>query len=123
MLSAMTDAKTYGGSCQCGKVRFETTTDLSRVISCNCSICGKHGLLLNFVSEDKFKLLSGDAALTKHLFNKMKIEHHFCATCGVETFGTGNGKEGKRMYAVNVRCLDDLDLSTLTLTPFDGKSL
>jgi hypothetical protein len=26
-------------------------------------------------------------------------------------------------FGINVRCLDDVEIETLTLTPFDGKSL
>ena len=33
------DTHTYGGSCHCGRVRFEVTTNLSRASQCNCSIC------------------------------------------------------------------------------------
>ena len=31
--------------------------------------------------------------------------------------------DGTEMVAVNVRCLDDVDLGQLTPTPFDGKNL
>jgi hypothetical protein len=31
-------------------------------------------------------------------------------------------RDGSNMVAVNVRCLDDVDIETLTPTPFDGKS-
>ncbi|MEA2966592.1 MAG: hypothetical protein QOI46_6690, partial [Alphaproteobacteria bacterium] len=30
---------------------------------------------------------------------------------------------GDEMVAVNVRCLDDVDISALAPTPFDGRSL
>ena len=44
--------RTYTGGCHCGQVRYEVTTDLAAVVSCNCSICTKRGLLLNFVSPE-----------------------------------------------------------------------
>ena len=31
--------------------------------------------------------------------------------------------EGAEMVAVNVRCLDDVDIASLKLVPFDGRSL
>ena len=34
-----------------------------------------------------------------------------------------NPKTGAKMAAVNVRCLPDVDLSTLKVAPFDGASL
>jgi hypothetical protein len=53
-----------------------------------------------------------------------KIVHHlFCHTCGVGSFAKGRAPDGTEMVAVNVRCLDDVDLGQLTPTPFDGKNL
>jgi hypothetical protein len=118
----MPDPKTYSGSCHCGKVRFETTTDLSQAISCNCSICSRVGYLLSFVPEEQFKLLSGEDNLTDYQFGKRTIHHLFCSTCGVHPFGRGNSKEGKSMYAVNVRCLEGVELDALNVTRVDGKS-
>ena len=37
----MTETKTYSGGCHCGRVRYKAEVDLSRVMSCNCSICRK----------------------------------------------------------------------------------
>ena len=55
-------------------------------------------------------------------FNKHVIKHHFCPTCGCSPFGMGEQK-GVLMAAVNVRCLDGVDISALGPKPFDGKSL
>jgi hypothetical protein len=41
----------------------------------------------------------------------------------VGAFSRGVTPKGNEMVAVNVRCLDDVDLSGLTPTPFDGRSL
>jgi hypothetical protein len=120
----MAEAKKYTGGCHCGQARFEVTADLSTVISCNCSICSKRGLLLTFVPPEQFKLVAGDEkALTDYQFNKKVIHHLFCPACGVESFGTGTGPDGQTMYAINVRCLDGVDLGALKLTPFDGRSM
>jgi len=118
----MPEMKTYSGRCHCGTVRYEATTDLAQVLSCNCSICTKRGLLPTFVLPQQFKLLSGEDALTDYQFATKNIHHLFCANCGVESFARGTGPDGAEMIAVNVRCLDDVDLAGLTLTPFDGKS-
>ena len=59
----MPELQTHQGACHCGAVRYTAETDLAQVIQCNCSICSKHGLLISFVPEDKFTLLSGDGNL------------------------------------------------------------
>jgi len=118
----MPEEKTYSGGCHCGTVRYEVTTDLNPVLSCNCSICMKHGLLPTFVPPQRFKLLSGGDALGDYQFASMKIHHLFCRSCGIESFARGTGPDGTEMIAVNVRCLDGVDIAALTLTPFDGKS-
>ena len=119
----MAEPRTYTGGCHCGAVRFEVTAALDPVISCNCSICQKRGLLLIFAPPDRFKLLSGADRLADYQFNKRVIHHLFCPDCGVEAFARGVGPDGKEMIALNVRCLDGVDPDSLTLTPFDGRSL
>lgn len=118
----MADMKKHSGGCHCGRVRYEVETDLASVISCNCSICSKKGLILTFVPKERFSLVSGEGDLADYRFNKHVIHHLSCATCGVESFARGTAPDGAEMVAINVRCLDDLDLSALTPTPFDGRS-
>ncbi len=115
--------KTYTGGCHCGKVSFEVETDIDKVISCNCSICAKRGLLLTFVPKSQFTLRLGEGELVDYRFNTMNIRHQFCKQCGVEAFGMGKSPNGAETVAINVRCLDGIDLTTITPTPFDGKSL
>jgi len=114
--------ETYQGGCHCGAVRYETQADLSSVLLCNCSHCEKKGLLLAFIPTEQFKLISGEDNLTDYQFNKKIIHHLFCKTCGVQSFARGTGKEGAPTIALNVRCLDGIDISSLNLKPFDGKS-
>jgi hypothetical protein len=119
----MTETKTYTGSCHCGQVAYEADTDLGMVVSCNCSICRKRGALLTFVPEDNFRLKSGGEALTDYLFNKKVVHHMFCPTCGVGAFARGIRPDGAKMIALNVRCLDGVDLDALKVRKFDGASL
>jgi hypothetical protein len=118
----MATAKTYSGSCHCGDVRYRVTADLAVVISCNCSICTKSGALWAFVPSESFTLEAGGDNLVDYRFNKHVINHLHCARCGVESFARGKGPEGKETVAINVRCLDGIDLASVKLTPFDGRS-
>ena len=117
----MPENKTYKGSCHCGNVRYEVTTDLAKVISCNCSLCSRAGYLLSFVPASQFKLLSGDDSLKDYRFNKHAIAHVFCTNCGVRAFARGKGKDGE-MAAINVRCLEGVDPDTLEITKVNGRA-
>ena len=119
----MTEPATYAGGCHCGRVRYEVDADLSRVMSCNCSICRKRGLLLAFAPPASFRLRTGSEALTDYQFNRNVIHHLFCSSCGTASFARGVGQDGSEMIAINARCLDDVDLEGLNVVAFDGKSL
>ncbi len=113
--------KSYSGGCHCKKVRYEVELNLSvPVLSCNCSHCEMKGLLLLFVDNDTFTLLSGADALSDYRFNKKSIRHLFCRTCGVESFAEGVTFP---KAAINVRCLDGIDFGKLTIKPYNGRDL
>ena len=112
----------HSGGCHCGRVRFEADMDLKKAIVCNCSICSKRGSMFDFVPEAKFKVLAGKNELQEYLFNKHKIHHLFCKTCGILPFAKAVAPDGTKTVAVNVRCLDDVDLDSLEIQNYDGKS-
>lgn len=113
----------YQGGCHCGRVRYRVKTDLATTVTCNCSICQKTGTILTFVPAGDFELLSGEDALTDYQFNRKVIHHLFCKTCGIRSFARGQKPDGSEMIAVNVRCLDDIDLASLSPRSFDGRRL
>jgi hypothetical protein len=119
----VTDPKTYTGGCHCGAVRYRVTAKLDGVLTCNCSICSKTGTMLTFVPAAQLELLSGADALTDYQFGKKTIHHLFCSRCGVRSFARGKLPDGTEMAAVNVRCLDDVDLAALPVRQHDGKSI
>lgn len=113
---------THQGGCHCGAVRYHVDLDLeNKAIVCNCSMCGRSGTMLLFAPVDKFTLEKGDDALTNYQFNKHNIDHVFCKTCGIKSFARGTGPKGEKMIAVNVRCLDDVDVFTQPTQSVDGK--
>lgn len=111
----------YQGSCHCGAVAFTVAGELpTSAVSCNCSHCRRKGLLLTFVSAESFTLDQGEDALRTYLFNKHKITHRFCATCGCQPFAEGRDKDGGETRAINLRCIPEADLDALKLQQFDG---
>src|SRR5687768_3256700 len=104
----------HKGGCHCGAVRYHVDVDLAKpAIVCNCSICSRSGTMLSFVPAGSFTLEQGGDALVSYHFNKRHIDHLFCKTCGIKSFARGKAPDGSEMVAVNVRCLDDLDLAKI----------
>lgn len=113
---------TYTGSCHCGRIAFEVEGELTEAKECNCSHCSRKGYLLWFVPRERFHLKTPEDALSTYLFNKHVIAHHFCAQCGCAPFATGTGPGGAAMAAVNVRCLEGIDLGAIKRVLVDGRS-
>jgi hypothetical protein len=113
----------YQGRCHCGKVAFEVEGELTGAMACNCSICSRKGSLLWFVARDKLRLLTSEEDLGTYMFNKHVIKHHFCPTCGIHPYGEGVDAKGKRKAAVNIRCLENIDLASVAVQNFDGRSM
>jgi hypothetical protein len=108
------------GGCHCGRVRFRVTANLDRVTECNCSICTKKGFLHLIVSRDRFELLCGKDELTTYAFNTRTAKHTFCKQCGIHPFYVPRSDPDK--IDVNVRCLDDIDVTAITPKAFDGRN-
>jgi hypothetical protein len=112
----------HKGSCHCGKIKIEVEADLRQAIACNCSHCAKKGYVLAFVPRASFRLLTAEADVSTYTFNKHAIRHHFCAGCGCAPYAEGADPAGKATAAINLRCLDDIDLAQVEITPVDGRS-
>jgi hypothetical protein len=112
----------FRGSCHCGKVSFDVEGEIDGAMACNCSMCQRKGSLLWFVPRDSLKLLSGEGQMSTYTFNKHVIQHHFCPTCGIHPFGEGVDPKGNRMAAVNINCLENLDVSSVKVQHYDGRA-
>ncbi len=113
----------YKGSCHCGNIAFEVRGELTGVMECNCSICSRKEALMWFVPFDHMQLTSSGTGVGTYTFNKHAIKHHFCQTCGIHPYAEGvEPKKGERTAAINVRCLEEVDLATLLVKQYDGRS-
>lgn len=112
----------YQGSCHCGAVAFEVEGEIDSALACNCSICSRKGSLLWFVARDKLRLLTPEDAASTYMFNKHVIKHRFCPTCGIHPYGEGSDPKGNAMAAINLRCLENLDLDAIPVHHYDGRS-
>ena len=114
--------KTYQGGCHCGAVRFEIDTELTRATECNCSICTRKGALHHRVPPERFRLLSGQDALSLYQFGSGIARHWFCRHCGIQPFC--NPRAAPDMYTINIRCLDCFAAEgrKVEVTEFDGRN-
>jgi hypothetical protein len=111
--------QTYRGSCHCGRVTFELQAKLEALVECNCSLCSRRGALWHGASESSLRILSGEEELTLYQFNTMTAKHYFCRVCGIHPFT--RPRLDPTRWAVNVRCLDGVDVSSLPVRLFDGE--
>ena len=113
----------YTGSCHCGRVAFDVEGEIQSAMACNCSICARKGVLMWFVPREELRLRTPDDAAATYTFNKHVIQHRFCAACGIHPYGEASDPSGTRMAAINLRCIDGLDLDAIPVQHFDGRSL
>jgi hypothetical protein len=113
----------FEGSCHCGTVAFAVDGDPpTGAMSCNCSHCRRKGFLLAFVPAERFRLLRGEDSLTDYRFHKHAITHRFCRECGTQPYAEGKMPDGSPTRAVNLRCVETVDLDSLDVQRVDGAS-
>jgi hypothetical protein len=113
----------YTASCHCGMIRFEVEGEIDQALSCNCSICSRKGSLLWFVPRQAVTWRTPEETASTYTFNKHVIKHRFCPNCGIHAYGEGTDRSGNPMVAVNLRCVEDLDLASVKVTQFNGRAL
>ena len=99
----------HKGSCHCGNVAFEVEGDIDRALACNCSMCQRKGSLLWFTPRENL--------------NKHAIRHRFCATCGIHPYAEAIDPKGNPTAAINIRCIEGIDLDAIPVKHFDGRAL
>ncbi len=114
--------KRYHGSCHCGRVKYTVETTLDKVVSCNCSICTKKGVLHHRVAAEQFMLITGQEYLSLYQFDSKEASHYFCSECGIHPFS--HPRAAPQMVSINVRCLDNFELAAnlYELIEFDGRN-
>jgi len=124
--------KTYKGSYHCGRVQFETTAYIDHVRVCDCSICRKHGALNFRVAEADFQLKTPLEELSLYQLGSFTAKDYFCPVCGILPFRLPSHPTPAELsrgvarfdgWAVNVRCLDEIDLGTLPQKLIRGSQL
>lgn len=110
--------QTYHGTCHCGRVRFELDARLAYVTDCNCSVCRRRGALWHSAAEQELRITQGADELTLYQFDTKTAKHYFCRHCGIHPFA--RPRLNPKIWVVNVRCIDGIDLAALSVRQFDG---
>lgn len=114
----------YQGGFHCGRVAFEVEGELNSVVACNCPICQRKGSLLWFVPREQLVLKTDPNVLFAYVFDKQVIQHRLCAYCDIHPFGEGAApNRAAAMAAVDVRCLEGVDLASIAVQEFYGCSV
>jgi hypothetical protein len=87
-------------------------------------MCRRKGSLLWFVPKTQFHLKTAEDAAAAYLFNKHAIRHRFCSACGIHPYAEAkHPATGEPTAAINIRCLDGIDIDKIPVTHFDGASV
>jgi hypothetical protein len=84
-------------------------------------MCQRKGSLLWFVPRAQFRLRTPEDAAATYTFNKHVIKHRFCPTCGIHPYAEGVDPKGNPMAAINLRCIEGIDLDAIPVQHFDGR--
>jgi hypothetical protein len=111
--------RTYRGCCHCGRIVFELDAEIGGAIDCNCSLCSRRGALWHAAIDGELRIVEGASELTAYRFLTHTATHLFCRHCGIHPFARPRLDPSR--WVVNLRCIDDIDLTALRVHPFDGE--
>jgi hypothetical protein len=76
-----------------------------------------------FVPRETLHVMTPDENAGTYTFNKHVIQHRFCPKCGMHPYGEGIDPKGNAVAAINIRCLENIELEKIPVTHFDGRAL
>ncbi|MGF1908375.1 GFA family protein [Vibrio kasasachensis] len=124
--------KTYSGSCHCGLIQFEVSADINHLRECDCSICIRRGALNFRVAKESLTIFTPLEEMRLYQWGSGTAEDYFCPKCGILPFRKpsqltqieiAQGKIPFTGWAVNARCLNNLDLSQIPIIKIEGSIL
>ena len=108
-------------TCHCGEVQFEIRSTLAEFTTCDCSLCEMRGAVMVKVPEADLSIRRGQNNLTLYQWNMKIAKHYFCKTCGTYVFH--NKRAAPDHYGVNVKCLQDIDVSAISVRATEGENM
>lgn len=124
--------KTYHGACHCRTIQFDIVTNLDHVRVCDCSICQRRGALIHRIPRSALTYHSDWQKLSIYTWGSLTAKDYFCSNCGILVFREpsklldDDSKESAEEFdgwAINVRCLDDVDIDTIPIQKVFGSKI
>ena len=86
-------------------------------------MCTRRGAVVTpFVgAPENLSINASEDVLGTYEFGSMVAKHHFCRGCGIYPFSQSKMRLGQ--YRINLGCVDDIDIFSLPVTVFDGRSI
>lgn len=109
----MAGSRMLEGGCRCGAARVAAEADPAGAVDRNGSCCARKGFILAFTPAEKFRLLAGEDKLLERRFNRYAIAHRSFRNCGAQPVSFGADPKGRNLAAINLRCVDGIDLAQL----------
>ena len=119
-------------TCHCGSTRLVLARVPDSATECNCTYCSKTGGIWGYFTPDEVEIVvlaEGGIYAPTH----PRQRHFFCTVCGCTTHGIAPAYTEADIGAtempkadqigVNLRLLDNFDLSSVELHKIDGRNL
>lgn len=111
----------FKGGCHCGVVRFQVTSAITEITTCDCSLCRMRNALMLRVPEQALTLLQGEQSLTLYQWNTRRAKHYFCKHCGIYVFH--RKRAAPDHFGVNVFCLEGFDHASVPVRATEGANM
>lgn len=126
-------------TCHCGRSRIELPHVPATATECNCTFCARTGAVWGYFPAGALRFVSTEGQSAYSASDPIN-QHYFCGVCGIHTWGDSPDyalmydEEGNelvaeadmaslpRKHSVNLRTIDDLDWSAITVEKIDGRS-
>jgi len=105
--------QTLKGSCHCGAVEFEVSSESgpTGLKRCDCSLCTRRGAIMASTPLADLTVTSGEDKLSLYQWNTRVARHYFCSICGIYTHH--RRRKAPNEFAYNVACIEGIDLDSL----------
>lgn len=116
-------------------MRFEVDAEIDHVRSCDCSVCRRRGALNHRVAQHQLRLITPWEDLTLYQWGSRTAKDYFCPTCGILPFRRPSDPTARELregedsmapfdgWAINVRCLEGIDLKSLPVREIQGSRI